>query len=143
MVTPRPGGTEALERLAGARGVRLTIDVALSEAALIERYQMALATVCASRLEPFGLTAIESMACGTPVVAIREAGFRESVTDGVTGILVDPEAAALAAGIEGLVADSSAVSTMGKAGRDDVIARWTWDRTVSQVERILESARTG
>jgi glycosyltransferase involved in cell wall biosynthesis len=143
MVTPRRGGTEALEKLAGASGVQLTIDFALSEAALIERYQQALATVCASRLEPFGLTAIESMACGTPVVAIREAGFRESVTDGVTGILVDPEPEALADGIAGLVAGSSALSAMGKAGRDDVVARWTWDRTVSQVERILESARSG
>jgi glycosyltransferase involved in cell wall biosynthesis len=142
MVTPRPGGTEALERLAGASGVQLTIDVALSESALIERYQLALATVCASRLEPFGLTAIESMACGTPVVAIREAGFRESVTEGVTGILVDPESASLADGIGSLVDDSNAIAAMGKAGRDDVIARWTWDRTVSQVERILERARS-
>ncbi len=143
MVTPRPGGAEALQRLAGAQGVELVIDVALSEQALIERYQQVIATVCASRLEPFGLTAIESMACGTPVVAIREAGFRESVTEGVTGVLVDPEPAALADGIGGLVADSSAVSTMGKAGRNDVVARWTWDRTVSQMERILERVRSG
>ena len=143
MVTPRPGGAAALAKLATANAVELIVDVSLSEEALVERYQLALATVCASRLEPFGLTAIESMACATPVVAIREAGFRESVTDGVTGVLVDPEPAALADGIGGLVAVSGTVAAMGKAGREDVIARWTWDRTVSQVERILESARSG
>lgn len=142
MVTPRPGDIDGLERLADARGVALVIDVGLSEAALIERYQQALATVCAARLEPFGLTAIESMACGTPVVAIREAGFRESVIDGATGILVEPEPGAMAEGIGRLATDPAAVAKMGKAGRDDVVGRWTWDRTVSQMERILESART-
>ncbi len=143
MVSPRAGGTDSIEGLAQTRGVELAVDVGLSEPALIERYQQALATVCAARLEPFGLTAIESMACGTPVVAIREAGFRESVTDGVTGILVEPEAAALAEGIGRLASDPTAASKMGKAGRADVTGRWTWDRTVSQMERILEGARTG
>jgi glycosyltransferase involved in cell wall biosynthesis len=142
MVTPRTAGTDSIERLAHAQGVELAIDVGLSEPALVERYQQALATVCAARLEPFGLTAIESMACGTPVVAIREAGFRESVTDGVTGVLVDPDGAALAEGIGHLVSDPMAVSTMGKAGRADVRGRWTWDRTVTQMEHILEGART-
>jgi glycosyltransferase involved in cell wall biosynthesis len=141
IVTPRPGGTESLERRAHAKGVQLAIDVSLSETALIERYQQALATICAARLEPFGLTAIESMACGTPVVAVREAGFRETVVDEVTGILVEPESAALAEGIGRLVADTTAVPKMGKAGRDEVVRRWTWDRTVTQLEQILEGAR--
>ena len=141
VVTPRPGGAEWLQRLAAEKGVQLTVDVGLSEPALIERYQQALATVCAARLEPFGLTAIESMACGTPVVAIREGGFRESVIDGKTGILVDPEPAALAEGIARLAADPARAVRMGKAGRDDVVARWTWERTVDQMEQILESAR--
>ena len=141
VVAPRPGGAEWLERLARERGVLLAIDVGLDESALIERYQHALATVCVARLEPFGLTAIESMACGTPVIAIREAGFRESVTDGRTGMLVEPDPAALAAGIDQLVADPAAAVKMGKAGRDDVVARWTWERTVTQVEDMLETAR--
>src|SRR4029453_14400292 len=39
--------------------------------------------------EPFGLVMIESMACGTPVVATRRGSVPEVPHDGVTGIIVD------------------------------------------------------
>lgn len=39
--------------------------------------------------EPFGLTAIEAMACGTPVIGFRKGALPEIIVDGVTGFLVD------------------------------------------------------
>jgi glycosyltransferase involved in cell wall biosynthesis len=39
--------------------------------------------------EPFGLVAIEAMACGTPVLAFRKGSMPEVIDDGVTGVLVD------------------------------------------------------
>ena len=39
--------------------------------------------------EPFGLTMIEAMACGTPVIAFRRGSVPEIVVDGVTGFIVD------------------------------------------------------
>jgi len=39
--------------------------------------------------EPFGLTAVEAMACGTPVIAIRRGAMPEVICDGETGFLVD------------------------------------------------------
>lgn len=47
--------------------------------------------------EPFGLVMIESMACGTPVIAFRHGSVPEVIDDGVTGFIVDDMAGALAA----------------------------------------------
>jgi glycosyltransferase involved in cell wall biosynthesis len=47
--------------------------------------------------EPFGLAMIEAMACGTPVVAIRNGSVPEVIDDGVTGFIVDDEDEAVAA----------------------------------------------
>ena len=47
--------------------------------------------------EPFGLVMIESLACGTPVVAYRRGSVPEVIDDGRTGFLVDDEDEALAA----------------------------------------------
>ncbi len=47
--------------------------------------------------EPFGLSVVESMACGTPVVAYRLGSMPEVVDEGVTGFLVDDATAAVAA----------------------------------------------
>ena len=60
--------------------------------------------------EPFGLSVIEAMACGTPVIAIRRGSMAEIIDDGVTGFLVDSadDAAAAIARIGEL--DRSAVS---------------------------------
>ena len=47
--------------------------------------------------EPFGLSVVEAMACGTPVIAYRRGSMAELIDDGVTGFLVDDFAGALAA----------------------------------------------
>jgi glycosyltransferase involved in cell wall biosynthesis len=47
--------------------------------------------------EPFGLAMIEAMACGTPVIAIRNGSVPEVIDDGVTGFIVESEAEAAAA----------------------------------------------
>jgi len=139
VVLPQTADSARLEALARAGGVVIEVERGLPEADIVERYRCALATVAAGRLEPFGLTAIESMACGTPVVALREGGFRESVLDGETGILVEPDAASMAAALDRLAGDPALSARMGQAGRKDVVARWTWTRTATQMEAILQN----
>jgi glycosyltransferase involved in cell wall biosynthesis len=140
LVLPRVDGTASITKLAKDLKVEVTVDISVEEEQFVECYQRSLLTVCAARLEPFGLTPIESMACGTPVVAFREAGFRESVIEGRTGFLVEPTIDSLAAGIRKLAGDPDLIERMGRQGSEEVARNWTWTRTGDQMEEILEIA---
>src|SRR2546425_12070285 len=59
----------ALERLAAELGVQCAIERGLPDEAVVAAYRTAGVAVCPSRFEGFGLTPLEAVACGTPVVA--------------------------------------------------------------------------
>src|SRR5690348_15007020 len=81
-----------------------------------------------SRNEGFGLTLIEAMAAGAALVAARAGAAELVVDDGVTGVLVPPgDADALAAAIEPLMRDPAAAATMGAAGRQRVVDKFSLD----------------
>lgn len=61
----------------------------ISEKELIDLYSRCKGFICTAIDEDFGMTPVEAMASGKPVVAVNEGGFRETVTN-ATGILVDP-----------------------------------------------------
>jgi glycosyltransferase involved in cell wall biosynthesis len=63
---------------------------AVTDAELAELYATCLALVVPN-IEEFGIAAVEAMAAGRPVVAVNRGGVRETVVDGVTGLLVDGE----------------------------------------------------
>jgi glycosyltransferase involved in cell wall biosynthesis len=61
---------------------------AITEEELIELYSRCKGLICTAKDEDFGLTSVEAMASGKPVVAVNEGGFRETVINGKTGLLV-------------------------------------------------------
>lgn len=67
----------------------------VSEGELVDLYARCKGLICTSIDEDFGLTPLEAMASGKPVIAVNEGGFAETVIDGVTGRLVEPTAEAL------------------------------------------------
>jgi glycosyltransferase involved in cell wall biosynthesis len=73
--------------------------------------------------EPFGLSVVESMACGTPVVAYRKGSMPEVVDDGVTGRLVDTvdEAVTAVEGIAGLDRGVCRVRARERFGADRMV----------------------
>lgn len=78
-----------------------------------------------SRAEIFGNVAIESMACGTPVVAFRVAGIPELVRPGLTGYLAEPNSASgLRDGIVELLEDEDQRSRMSKNCRDIAVQEY-------------------
>ena len=61
----------------------------VSDYELYELYAKARGFIALARDEDFGMTPVEAQAAGCPVIAFNGGGFKESVIDGVTGILVD------------------------------------------------------
>ncbi len=61
----------------------------VSEEKLIELYATCRGHITTAMDEDFGMTPVEAMAAGKPVVAVKEGGFLESVIDGKTGLLVE------------------------------------------------------
>ena len=73
--------------------------------------------VMPSLSEPFGLSALEAMACGTPVVASNVGGLRSFVLDGFNGYLVPPaNAEAIASKVDLLLSDASTREALGANG---------------------------
>jgi glycosyltransferase involved in cell wall biosynthesis len=67
--------------------------------------------------EPFGMVAIEAMACGLPVLAARHGGLLDIVEDGVTGLFFEPrDARSLAEMLFRLLKDPQLRARMGVAG---------------------------
>jgi glycosyltransferase involved in cell wall biosynthesis len=94
--------------------------------------------------EAFGLSILEAMAFGLPVVASRIEAIPEIVADGETGLLVPPrEATALAAAICELLRDPARARRMGAAGRQRVQARYGWERAAGEMLGVLCPERTG
>ncbi len=100
-------------------------------------YSNAVATLCFDHNEPFGLVPLESMACATPVVAINEGGYRETVDDGVTGYLVDRDAEQIYGIMMKLASNNLLRKVMGEAGRKRVKQEFSWKKHGMSLEKAI------
>jgi len=124
-------------RLAEDLGVRLDIRVGVSHHELLSLYREAGLFLYAPRLEPFGLAPLEAAACGLPVVAVAEAGTRETVSEGQNGFLVAADEAAFAAKIDDVLKQPEFLRSMASSARAFVTAHWSLGEATNRLEELL------
>ena len=87
--------------------------------------------------EPFGLVAIEAMACGLPVVAAAHGGLLDIVEHDVSGLLFPPgDAGALAQALLRLAADAPLRQRLGAAGKAHQVAQFSLQAQVQQTRDL-------
>ena len=100
-------------------------------------------------VELLGLTVLEAMASGTPVVCSRVGGVPEIVEHGVTGFLVEPgDVDGLRERLDQLLRDPALAARLGRNARDRALERFTWDACAERclaayAELLRGSAPTG
>lgn len=133
---------ELLARLGLTHAVRFTGFVEDRDIARL--YAESTIAVVPSLYEGFGFPAGEAMACQVPVVSTRGGALPEVVGEGgECGLLVPPrDGRALARAIESLLDDPERRAAMGRAGRQRVLAQFTWrraaERTVAAYHEVIE-----
>lgn len=108
-------------------------------------YTAADVCVIPSHYEPFGLVAIEAMACGTPVVASNVGGLKFTVIPEETGLLVPPQdTAAFAAAIDRILSDELWARKLRKQASERVRQKFSWAGVAIQLSdlyrRLLASS---
>ncbi len=143
---PDPALTPEIGRLAAIaqeRGVRdqVIFTGRKPRHLLRDYYSAADVFVTTPWYEPFGITPLEAMGCGTPVIGAAVGGIKHTVIDGVTGLLVPPhDPAALAAGLARLHANPELRRAYGRAGIRHVTSRYTWRKVAQDMLRTYETA---
>lgn len=89
--------------------------------------------------EPFGITPIEAMACGTPVIGSNVGGVKFTVQDGETGFLVPPhDPAAIAARIVQLYQQPQLLKTFQRQAIQRANALFTWQTVATKMAALYE-----
>jgi glycosyltransferase involved in cell wall biosynthesis len=128
-----------LRALAASAGVadRVRLVGAVPREDMPYWYRSADLLVAAPWYEPFGLTPLEAMACGVPVIGTAVGGLTDTIVDGQTGDLVPPrDPAALGAAIRALLDDRVRRFAYATAALDRARQRYSWKRAADQLDGI-------
>lgn len=140
VVAPRPDSSEEqrLHALARSLGVKLSVEVGISDGELASRYRTAFATLYLAEREPLGLVSLEAQACGCPVIVAAEGGLPETIVDGVTGWQVPRDPTAAAVSIDRL--EEPEVRQRASEAARGHAQGWTWRASAAHIQTLLDAA---
>jgi D-inositol-3-phosphate glycosyltransferase len=141
---PDPAATPEIgeiQRLASELGIadRVMLTGKRAQTELATYYSAGDVAVTTPWYEPFGLTPLEAMACGVPVIGSAVGGIQYTVQDGITGLLVPPrDPDALARRLRQLLTRRELRLGMGEAGLRRIRDEFTWPVTATRVASLYE-----
>lgn len=140
--------TESLKKRIGELGLEHAVDVPgyLDYREVEKFFSEHHILVMPSRMESFGVAALEAASCARPVIATRVGGVPEVVLDGETGLLVEKEdVSSLADAIVSLATDRELMTRMGLAGRRLVQQKYLWETCLDKMcelyDRLIANAK--
>ncbi|QDU97353.1 glycosyltransferase [Lignipirellula cremea] len=137
-----------VEQVAGFRKLAEELGIAdrvifgdyIPDDQLADYYRAADVFALSSRYEPFGMTAVEAMACGTPTVITTEGGLWEQVTWGLESLYANPfDPEAFGHAIASVLSHREVSSQLAKYGSQKARARFTWTGIAQQILKHLHS----
>lgn len=140
----RPGQSDGIERerieaIVDELGMRdiTTFTGRISDELLSVYYTAADVCVVPSHYEPFGLVAIEAMACSTPVIASDVGGLQFTVVPEETGLLAPPkDEVAFAEAIDRILSHPDWRNQLGQRARRRVEEKFSWDGVAHQLSDL-------
>jgi glycosyltransferase involved in cell wall biosynthesis len=143
ILTPEIGRLKGIADEEGVAG-QVTFTGRRSRELLKLYYSAADVFVTTPWYEPFGITPLEAMACGTPVIGADVGGIKYSVADGETGYLVPPnDPGALASRLADLYLHPERLVQFSRNGVRRVNASFTWRKVSGAVASLYESIPAG
>ena len=137
-------GFDTFEKTLGLIKNKVQIKTVLKEdgwldnAEMVRLYQKSKIVIALARSEPFGLIPIEAMACGVPVIAVNEGGYRESIITNKTGYLIPRNPKIIAEKIDFLLNDTHEREKLGKNAREESLTNWSWKVKAKELEKLLK-----
>ena len=144
-----PGGSnyqDYLDQLIRQCGLENSVYLpgGLPHKQLVAKYRAADIVVNPSLSESFGISVVEGMACGIPVVGTGVGGMLETIVDGVTGRIVPPEdPEALARAVIAILENRDMAARMASQGRQRAVEQFSWRARAQRCSRPTDrSARS-